>query len=72
MPELIVLAYLQYIKKIKKMPELIVLACFYNNNQKKMPELIVLAFLYVRPQKQPEYFQVKQVGSGQSRLPNPT
>jgi hypothetical protein len=27
---------------------------------------------YIRPQKQPEYFQVKQVGSGQSRLPDPT
>jgi hypothetical protein len=37
-----------------------------------MPELIVPAFLYVKPQKQPEYFQVKQVGSGQSRLPDPT
>jgi hypothetical protein len=37
-----------------------------------MPELIVPAFLYVRSQKQLEYFQVKQVGSGQSRLPNPT
>jgi hypothetical protein len=37
-----------------------------------MLELIVPAFLYVRSQKQPEYFQVKQVGSGQSRLPDPT
>jgi hypothetical protein len=37
-----------------------------------MPELIVPAFLYVKLQKQPEYFQVKQVGSGQNKLPNLT
>jgi hypothetical protein len=37
--------------KSKKMLELIVLACLYNENQKKMLELIVLACLYNKNQK---------------------
>jgi hypothetical protein len=45
------------------MPELIVLAYLYKKKL-KMPELTVLALLYIK--------QVKQVGSGQSRLPDPT
>jgi hypothetical protein len=45
------------------MLELIVLAYLYKKKL-KTPELIIPAFLYVK--------QVKQVGSGQSRLPNLT
>jgi hypothetical protein len=55
------------------MPELIVLACLYNKNQKNAGTNSSSTFiLYVRLQKQPEYFQVKQVGSDQSRLPDLT